>query len=204
MLRSTTKIIVLMHWKERHLTTNTATYACRALPGSEIHLRGHPKEPLDASKLITPGMNAALLFPSGDSQELTSDWVSRHPGPLTLIVPDGNWRQAAKVAVREPALKHLPRLRLPPGPPSTYRLRVSRHEQNLSTFEAISRAIGIVEGPESEKILDLYFLKIVERVLWTRGKLKAEECTTGIPEAAIQAHRDAGVAGGAKPRRLRG
>jgi len=190
-----TKIVVLMHWREDKLTTNSARLACMALTNSSLHQRGRIDGRLQTEKLITPGESAALLFPTEDSIELTEETASRLARPLTLFVPDGSWRQAQKVSRREPALKDIPRLRVPLGLPSTYRLRHSPHPQNLSTFEAIARALGVLEGPEVQAKLEKLFLTMVERRLWSRGTLNIKDCTTTIPEAALEAARIAGAAG---------
>ena len=192
-----TRVIVLMHWREQKLTSNSAALICRALTNSEIHLRGQKDSPYDAEPLqrIIYSGQAALLYPSDDAVELNPKTASTFRRPFTLIVPDGNWRQASKVATREKMFSQIPRLKLPDGSPSTYRLRISPHQKNLSTFEAISRALGILEGKNIEKALDLLFLKMVERSLWSRGKLRAEDSITGIPEAAFLASREAGARG---------
>ncbi|MEO5971663.1 MAG: tRNA-uridine aminocarboxypropyltransferase [Bdellovibrionia bacterium] len=194
-----TKIMVVMHWREQKLTTNTAGLACLALPNSEIHVRGREDERLLTNGLIGAEEHAAILFPAENNAiELNEESVRNLPRPLTLIVPDGSWRQAKKVALREKAWEKYPRLTLPPGAPSIYSLRHSPHEENLSTFEAIARAIGILEGKEIQEKLEDLFLMMVERILWSRGNLKAAKCTTGIPEEAFILSRLAGIAGSKK------
>jgi len=196
-----TKIRIVMHWREQKLTTNTAVLACLALPNSEIHVRGRQDNRLMTESLIGVEENAAILFPAeSHAIELNEISARNLPRPLTLIVPDGSWRQAKKVAIREKAFERLPRLTLPAGPPSLYRLRHSPHEENLSTFEAIARAIGILEGKEIQEKLEGLFLMMVERILWSRGNLKASKCTTGIPEEAFALSRLAGMAGSCKGR----
>lgn len=187
-----TKVMVLKHWREDKLTTNTANLACLALTHSEIHLRGVKNKPLVLENLISPSETVALLYPTEDAVELNEQTVLSLPRPLTLIVPDGSWGQAKKVATRERALKNVLKVKIPLGLPSQYRLRFSPHEQNLSTFEAIARAIGVLEGKEIQHKLEALFVTMVERVLWSRGVLKPEDCTTIIPEAAIEAGRIAG------------
>lgn len=194
-LKLNTKIVILMHHRERKLVTNTATLACLALTNSEIRLRGLKDEPLLTAGLVSERQSAAILYPTEDAIELTEEAALTLPRPLTLIVPDGSWRQASKVANRETGLKGLPRLKLSSGPPSGYRLRHSPHEENLCTFEAIARALGVLEGKEVQVQLEELFLKMVERRLWSRGRLKPSEAVTGIPEGAILASHIAGRAG---------
>jgi DTW domain-containing protein YfiP len=194
-----TRVLVLMHWREENLPTNTADLACLALPNSSVHIRGRRNEPLQIDTLVPSGTSALFLFPSEDAIELNEQSVLQFPKPLTLVVPDGSWRQAKKVALREKGLKNIPRVKLPVGRKSEYRLRHSPHEENLSTFEAIARALGVIESLEIQTQLEHLFLMMVERRLWSRGKLPAEKCTTGIPDSAFEAARLAGIAGQRKP-----
>jgi DTW domain-containing protein YfiP len=118
--------------------------------------------------------------------ELTPEWLARQPRPVTLVVADGSWNQAKKVPYRESGLAGIPNVKLPVGAPSCYRLRRSHHACNLSTLEAIARALGLLEGREVQVALESLFLKMVERRLWSMGQLRPEECVTVIPEEAIR------------------
>ncbi len=195
-LQLETRMIALMHCREQKLTSNTATLACLALSNSALIVRGEKAGANLATLLVSSEGQTALLYPTADATELGPEVARALARPLTLIVPDGSWRQARKVATREPAARNLLRLKLPPGPPSDYRLRHSPHPERLSTFEAMSRALGILEGKEIQAELDLLFLKKVERTMWSRGLLKPEDCKTGIPENALLASRLAGMQAG--------
>jgi DTW domain-containing protein YfiP len=192
-----TRVTLYMHWRERLRTTNTGWLACLALPNSEIRLRGARAPELRAAQ-AAPLENALLLFPSENAVELTPEWLARQPRPVTLVVPDGSWNQAKKVPYRESGLAGIPNVKLAAGAPSCYRLRHSPHVQNLSTLEAIARALGVIEGREVQVLLESLFLKMVERRLWSMGQLRPEECVTIIPEEAILAFRRAAAAGGRK------
>jgi DTW domain-containing protein YfiP len=197
-----TRVTLYMHWRERLRSTNTGWLACLTLPNSEIRLRGVPEQERRPAQ-AAPLKNALLLFPSRDAVELTPDWLARQPRPVTLVVPDGTWNQAKKVPYRESGLAGLPNVKLPVGAPSSYRLRRSPHVQNLSTFEAIARALGVIEGRAVQIALESLFLKMVERRLWSMGQLKPEECVSVIPEEAIRACRRAAAAGGRKEKTVR-
>jgi DTW domain-containing protein YfiP len=64
-----------------------------------------------------------------------------------LIVPDGSWPQVRRAVRREPALARLPRVSLPPGPPPLHRLRDHPDATYLATFEAVTRALEVLEAP---------------------------------------------------------
>lgn len=186
-LETRTRVVVLMHYLEAKTSTNTARIAHLMLPHSEIRLRGLPGRPMDDSGIVTPDRQPLLLFPSPVSHELTAEWVARFDRPVTLIVPDGSWRQCQKVGQREPVLRDLPRVRLPPGPPSEYRLRIEPNAHSVSTLEAIARSLEVLEGAEKGPLvrsaMESLFRIMVERTLWSRGKLRDEECSS-LPAGA--------------------
>jgi DTW domain-containing protein len=188
-LESQTRVIILMHTCEEVLTTNTARLTAKALVNSEIRIHGRKDQRMSTEGLVEPGRTSLLLYPSPGSAELTQEFAARLSGPVNLLVPDANWRQTTKFVRREPCLSGIPHVRLPPGPPSEYRLRTQRNEQNLCTLEAIARAIGILESRETQASLERLLRVLVERTLWSRGRLPAEQCTTaGIPAEAFEQH----------------
>ena len=181
-----TRVIILMHTCEEVLTTNTARLAAKALTNSEIRIHGRKDERMSSVGLVQAGRPSLLLYPSPRSVELTADLVSSLTGPVNLIVPDANWRQTTKFVRREPGLVGIPHVRLPDGPPSEYRLRTHRNAKYLCTLEAIARAVGILENREAQTRLETLLRVLVERTLWSRGMLAANQCTTaGIPRDAF-------------------
>jgi DTW domain-containing protein YfiP len=182
-----TRVIVLRHRKEAHKTTNTGRLVPLTLAGSEIRAFGERHDVLDAASLVDPARHTLLLYPSDDARPLTrEDGVEK---PVTLIVPDANWRRAFKLNAREPALSGLPRVLLPVGERSTYRLRRHPDPRFLATFEAVARALGILEGPEVQAHLERVFALMVERTLRSRGQhavhhpLRAPAVVAGTHEA---------------------
>ena len=163
-----TRVVVVMHHREWHKTTATAPLMALAVPSCEIRLRGEHKETFDASGLDDPDRRTLLLFPSDDAEVLTPEMVARDPRPVTLVVPDGNWGQASRAVRREPSLRALPRVILPDLGETRYRLRSEPREQGLATYEAISRALGVLEGLGLQADLDQLFDAMVESTLSTR------------------------------------
>ncbi len=98
------------------------------------------------------------------------------------MVADGTWRQTTRMVRRDPTLSRLPRIRLPEGPPSRYRLRTHPDPARVSTLEAIARALGVLEGADVQRRLEALFDIMVERTLWTRGELPEPEVSGGIPD----------------------
>ncbi len=157
----------------------------KALTNSELRIHGRKDE-----RMSTDGLAGAvrplLLYPSSNAVELTPQLVTQLDGPVTLIVPDSSWRQAQRFVRREPALLGIPHVKLPEGAPSEYRLRQQPNDTSLCTLEAIARAIGLLESPEGQARLETVLNVMVERVLWSRGKLPADQCTASdIPPGAF-------------------
>jgi DTW domain-containing protein len=172
-----TRLVLVLHRLEERKPTNTGTLAAACLANSEIIVRGHEGEP--TPPFVAPeGTRPLLLFPAEDAVPLAPSPDDR---PVTLIVPDGTWRQAAKVRRRVPGMAEVPCVTLPPGPPTTYRLRSEPVEGGLATLEAIARAFDILEGRHVRDALERVFRAMVERTLWSRGELAAADVADGIP-----------------------
>jgi len=181
-----TRVVVLMHTAEEVLTTNTARLAVKALPNSEIRIRGRKTERLSTDGLRQDGREALLLFPSPTAEELNEAFVAGLTAPVNLIVPDGSWRQAQKMVRREPGLAGMRTVKLPLGPPSIYKLRIQPAEEGLCTLEAIARSLGILENPTAQRELEALLAVMVQRTLWSRGALSPEQyAQLDIPREAF-------------------
>ena len=157
-LETRTHLLLVIHRAEIRKPTNTGYLAAKCLANSSVLVRGNSENPTEA--LDFGDTEPVLLYPHDGVQELVPT-----DRPVTLIVPDGNWRQAAKVRARVPGLKDVRCAILPPGPPSIYRLRSEAHAHGLATMEAIARAMGILEGPHIHDALTVVFRAMVERTL---------------------------------------
>lgn len=164
-----------MNTSEEVLPSNTARLAAKALINSEIQINGRKDDQLSREGLFQEGRTTLLLYPSPFAAELNSDLVASLAGPVTLVVPDGKWRQTQKFVRREPALAGITHVKLPEGEPSQYRLRTQPNENGLCTLEAIARAIGILESRDAQSQLEAVLQVLVERTLRIRGKFPSEK-----------------------------
>lgn len=190
-----TRLVVITHKKELKSTSNTGRLAALALKNSEVRIRGDEAGPMDTVGMFTPGRRAFILFPSESAEVLDADFVARNPGPYDLLAPDGTWHQSSKMIRREPVLQGVPHVKLAAGAPSRYQLRREPNAMSFATFEAIARALGVLEGAEVQAHLDHLFDLMVERVLWSRGLLPLKKCRFPIPQAAIDEFFIAGARG---------
>lgn len=128
----------------------------------DVRVRGQlgapPRAPLAAGRRL-------VLYPDGATRTLQP---SDAAADLVLVVPDGNWSQARRMLNRDPDLLGAEIVTLPPGSPSRYSLRRSPRAATLCTFEALARAIGILEGEAIEADLMYGFERFLERAKHVR------------------------------------
>lgn len=181
-----TRVIVLASAREAPQATNTGRLVPLALTGGELRVRSRGTTTLRDEELGEPARRTLLLFPEAGARALGREPLD--PLEITLVVPDGTWRAARRMAAREPALARLERVRLPAGPPSRYRLRSHPHTDCLATFEAVARALGILEGSEVQARLERIFTLFVERTLFSRGRLGGR-----LPEGIVRRGSEPGL-----------
>lgn len=164
-LASRTRVLILQHPSEVRHALNTARLAALGLSNAEL-LVGEVFESLTAL-LQQPGYRTCLLFPGEQAQALLAFAEQHSELPLLLVVPDGTWRKARKLLHLNPLLAALPRVVLPAGLQSRYRLRKAPMPGALSTIEAIVTALNTVEEPACFDTLLKPFEVLIE------GQIKA-------------------------------
>ena len=157
-IHTQTRIVFVRHQLESKRSSGTARIALLALPDAQLVEYGRP----DAEALLSPlaADGAALLYPDpGTPCEFT---------PRTIVLVDGSWSQARHMVQKLPTLRRLPRLALPPAP-DLPRLREAPRPGAMSTLEALSRAIGLIEGADAARPLEALCRLHVERALAAKG-----------------------------------
>ncbi|HDS16715.1 MAG TPA: DTW domain-containing protein, partial [Proteobacteria bacterium] len=96
--------------------------------------------------------------------------IPRDPRTISLVVPDGTWSQSARMGKRLPGIEHAEMVRLPEGRRSEWRIRREVHAYGLSTFEAIARALGIIESTAVQEGMESLFRLMVCNTLTARGR----------------------------------
>jgi DTW domain-containing protein YfiP len=183
-LETRTRLVLVIHRREDRKPTNTGRLATECLPNSEVIVRGHVEAPPEVPRAWSPGAQPLLLFPDADAIPLARFATS--PLPVTLVVPDGTWRQAAKVRHRIPWLRDVPCVSIEPDAPTAYHLRNETRPDGLATMEAIARAFGVLEGDSVRSALEGVLRVLVERTLWSRGRIGASAVSGGIPEGVMR------------------
>jgi len=164
-----TRLILVMHHREWAKPTATGPLALAALSNSELRIQGCQEQPLNLQDLDTADRRTLLLYPGEEARILSSTLLVEDPRPVNLVVPDGNWRQAARMGRRLPGLEHATMVRLPEGPKTGWGVRKEHHPEGLATFEAIARALGIIDSVEVQQSLEELFQLMVAKTLEARG-----------------------------------
>jgi DTW domain-containing protein len=170
-LQTRVEVVVLVHRLERFKSTNTGRLAARALTrGLSVTRDRH--SPL----VITPVPRSYVLFPKPDATSLTEAIAS---GIDRLIVPDGTWPQAGRLARRDPLCAGLPCVKLTCTRPSRYALRRSERPDALCTFEAIAEALRILDSDELADRMHAALIPWLERSLAVRAGAHERRLDTG-------------------------
>lgn len=135
-----TPVRVLQDPRESTHALNTARWVALGLRHAEIVARA-TFTPADWTIV---GRQSLLLYPA-DADGATAPPSS---APVTLVVLDGTWKQAAGILRNHPALLDLPRFGLAPTAMSAYRLRKSPRADGLSTVEAVAAALDLLDAPQ--------------------------------------------------------
>jgi len=195
-LDSRTRVVVLQHPDESHHALNTARLAVLGLRNAELHIGRQ----FDAALWRVEGYRPCLLFPGEGARVLmgqahadvdngaeaervalmsgargaasTSNTVSSCAvdQPVLLVVPDGTWRHARQLLSAHAGLAALPRLTLPVGITTRYRVRHAGDAHALSTIEAIAAALDVLDAPNRYSALLAPFEKLIEGQIAAMGQ----------------------------------
>ena len=159
-----TRVKVVLHCGELRRPSNTGHLLPLALEQACCVVRGEPETPrLDAMGLLDAERRNVLLYPDPNAAVLNRSFVADDDRPITLIVPDGSWRQSRRMFCRDLGQLPVERVCLPVGAPSEYGLRSQTDPSHCSTLEAVARALGAVESDEVQIHLERLMALFVER-----------------------------------------
>jgi len=164
-----TRVVLIMHYKELPKTTATGPMALAALDNSELHVHGRRDQPALLEHLHDEQRRVLVLFPQEGASPLHEAFRNDDPRPVTLVVPDGSWRQASRIPKRIGALARAQAVTLPPGPTTRWGVRKETHPSGLATFEAIARALGYLESAAVQLELEALFERMVTATYENRG-----------------------------------
>ena len=173
-----TTLLLVVHVHELGRTSNTARLLALAVRGATLVPHGGREPPADLAAHVPAGTTPVVLFPGRGAKPLTPELVASLPSPLALVVPDGNWKQAARMVKRLPLLAGAMKVALPTRAFEGSALRRNRPGR-MSTYEAVTQALGILEGEAVAAPLLDFYRRATDRMLLVRGKLKAGDVYGG-------------------------
>lgn len=139
-----TQVVILQHPRESEVPINTARIAALSLANSTLHVGlDFARDRQLSERLANADAPPVLLYPSPGAVDLMREPPT---GPVTLVVIDGTWWQAAKLFKQNPLLQSLPRYGLSPRAESRYRIRREPAAHCLSTIEALEAALSVLEN----------------------------------------------------------
>ena len=157
-LATRTRIVFLQHPQEAKKPTNSAPLTCRILSSASI---------IPWSRVDPPAFppDAILLYPSPDATPLTDEDFAN---ASTLVIPDGTWSQASRIAN---VLKSKPFRRrvLPSGIATNWTVRQSDDPDRISSAQAAALALGVAGENEAATVLADAVAEAGRRILSMRG-----------------------------------
>lgn len=163
-----TRVLVIQNHHERGKPTNTGRLATLALSNSQLCDYGARGRAFDPSPLR--GQACTLVFHRDEPQATLSPETSPVGADgRTLVFLDGTWAQCSRMSRRIEAVRELPCLALPEGPPPPWRGRRETHAARMSTMEAILRALELFEGTDAVAPVRRWFDLVSARLLAMKG-----------------------------------
>jgi len=142
-IETKTRVVLLQHPREANVAIGTARIAHQCLQGSVLKVGVKWDDAQLAFAHADPSRPPMLLYPGKDAIDLGE---SPPAHPITLVVIDGTWSQTKKLVKENAALRALPRVAFTPEAPSEYRIRREPKDEYVSTIEALTHVLGLLEG----------------------------------------------------------
>jgi len=157
-----TRTIFLQHSQELVKPTNSARLACRILSNASIRTW---------ERLSPPefGPEAILLFPFPGSPALEPGDMQ---GNAVIVIPDGTWSQAGRMANVLNRTGSIRSRTLPPGESSLWSVRLSNDPARISSAQAASAALAIGGESQAAEFLDRALVEASQKILAMRGILE--------------------------------
>ncbi len=179
-----TRVCLVVHAAEVHRPSATGPLALECLPNHERHVHGLRDVRVDLGPLHDTGRRVLLLYPGDDARPLDAVIADGDPRPVTLVVPEGSWGQAQRMARRLPGVDRAEKVVLPAGGQTEWGLREETKAGGLATFEAIARALGLLEGAAVHDALMTVFRRHVAESWAMRGVVERTPTAPAAGEPA--------------------
>jgi DTW domain-containing protein YfiP len=149
--------VILMHPKEAHKARNgTGRLARLCLKNARLEVGvNFTQNPVVNNLLNDPAFHPVILYPGARSINISEKGFPRFPRgekkPLFFIL-DGTWSLAKKIVTRSKNLHSLSRISFTPENPSAFIIKRQPHERCLSTIEALSTLLRLLDDEGLENL----------------------------------------------------
>jgi DTW domain-containing protein YfiP len=178
-----TPVVLVAHVHDLGRTSNTVRLLRLAIRGVAVIPHGSFPAPADPTAHLPPDATPVVLFPGHGARPLTPALVAALPAPPALVVPDGNWKQASRMVKRLPLLAGAVKVALPDRRLTGRPVRLSHAGHHMSTYEAVTQALGVLEGEGVAGPLLDFYRRATDRMLLVRGKLRLGDVYGGVSGA---------------------
>jgi DTW domain-containing protein YfiP len=175
-----TSLLLVVHVHDLGRTSNTVRLLNLVIRNATVLPHGAFPFPADPASHVPAGTTPLVLFPGRGARPLTQELVASLPAPPALIVPDGNWRQASGMVRRLPFLSSAMKVVLPERAFGGKALRRNSPGHRMSTYEAVTQALGLLEGEAIVSPLLDFYRRATDRMLLVRGKLRLGDVYGGL------------------------
>jgi DTW domain-containing protein YfiP len=176
-----TRLLLPVHVQDFGRTSNTVRLLALAIRNATVLCHGVFPAPADPAAQVPEHETPLVLFPGRGAEPLTAELVASLPSPPALIAPDGSWRQASRMVKRLPLLDGARKVVLTERAFAGLALRRNRAEHHMSTFEAVTQALAVLEGEDAAVTLLDFYRRVTDRMLFIRGKIERSSVYGGIP-----------------------
>ena len=175
-----TSVVILQHTDEAKKPLGTAKIVSLCLQNSMLKVGVDFSSDPDLKRLLNcPSHNLSILYPSESALELhkwkegnasSEEQILSASLQKALIVLDGTWRNTRELMNVNPVLQTIPSVKLTPTTKSNYRIRKAPFDQALSTVEAVSQALNILEPEISTDAMNQCFENMIDYQISRMGK----------------------------------
>jgi DTW domain-containing protein YfiP len=143
-----TELLILQHPDETAHPLGTAIMANMSFKKSSLYV-GENFDQLNELQIKLKNKNFAILYPHTKAVDIS--FFKAHSAKNNtkldgLIILDGSWRKAKRIYNKSLTLRDLPLLALSKSLNSRYQIRKSPKNSFLSTFEAATYALNILDN----------------------------------------------------------
>jgi DTW domain-containing protein YfiP len=156
-INNQTTLIILQHPNETKHALNTVRLMKTAFKKIHVFMGENFDDHNELKKIIAEN-NVALIFPNEKSTPL----IKTATPPSHLILLDGTWKKAKKIFFSSTILHSLTAFSLTPSKKSEYKIRSSQFEESLSTLEASTLALNILEPTLNCESIENAFKKMID------------------------------------------